>query len=285
MNKVLVAILCIICSSSLFSQHWIGVSADADLAWQLDEIQTTSAKIGGGLEIGFVYQFQHNYFLLETGVKGGFLHNPVGLSDSLLHFDMIDTRGTRFVYNGYLKERVDASNNLSVSVPLQLGVEYNYFYGLVGAKVNCCLFSRTCQTAQLATTGDYDMYYEPLADMPNHGFYDYVKEETRGSMRYNMDVRITAEIGTSIYKSNKFRIGVFAEYGVLNVRKQTTDESMLASDLSEYMHVNMTHVYSTSYYPASSVHNLVCGLHFSVLFSVKNAKSNNASYPCRCIAH
>ena len=44
MNKVLVAILCIICSSSLFSQHWIGVSADADLAWQIDEIQTTVDK-------------------------------------------------------------------------------------------------------------------------------------------------------------------------------------------------------------------------------------------------
>lgn len=300
MKKVLVLILSIICCNTLYSQHWIGVSADADLAWQLDKIPTTSAKIGGGTGIGFVYQYQYNHFILETGVRGEFLHNPIGITDSLLHFDMLDTRGTQFVYNGYLKNRVDASNNLSLSVPLMLGVEYNYFYGLVGAKVNYFLLSSTHQTAQLATTGDYDRYYETLVDMPNHGFHDYIKAETKGSMKYNLDARITAEIGTSIYSSNrstKFRIGIFAEYGVRNIRKQTTEEPMLAPDLSEYMHVNMTHIYSTPYNPTSSVNNLICGIRFSALFLVGNARSNHASYrsnqsrhsrhsyPCRCMLY
>lgn len=289
MKKVLVLILFIICCNTLYSQHWIGVSADADLAWQLDKIPTTSAKTGGGTGIGFVYQYQYNHFILETGVRGEFLHNPIGITDSLLHFDMLDTKGTPFVYNGYLKNRVDASNNLSISVPLMLGVEYNYFYGLMGAKVNCNLLSYTHQTAQLATTGDYDIYYETLDNVPTHGFHDYIKEEYKGSMRYKLDARITAELGIIFYsfnRSTKYRIGAFIEYGVLNVRKQEDDIFLLVPDLSENMHLNMNHIYSTSYASSSPVHNMLCGIRFTILFGKRNTKitTSHRSYPCRCIS-
>ena len=290
MRKAFVFIVSLLCCGALWSQHWVGVSADADLAWQLDKMPETKTKLGGGGGIGFVYQFQHNHFILETGLEGKFTYNPVGVADSLLHFNMIDTKGTPFIYNGYLKGRTDVSKNLSVSLPLMLGVEYSYFYGLVGAKLNYTLLSRTNQTAQLATTGDYDIYYESLENVPTHGFHDYIKEESKGSMNYKLDARVAAELGTVFYSSNRFmkyRIGVFAEYGVLNVRKSSIDISLLTPDLTEYMHVNMNHIYSSSLSPTSPVHNLLCGLRFSILFNVGNSnttssRSRHSSYPCRC---
>lgn len=293
MRKAFVFIVSILCCGALWSQHWIGVSANADLAWQLDNMPETKTKLGGGGGIGFVYQFQLNHFILETGLEGKFTYNPVGVADSLLHFNMIDTKGTPFIYNGYLKDRTDVSKNLSVSLPLMLGVENNYFYALVGAKLNYTLLSRTHQTAQLATTGDYDIYYETLENVPTHGLHDYIKEESKGSMNYKLDARVAAELGTVFYSSNrsmKYRIGVFAEYGVLNVRKSSIDISLLTPDLTEYMHVNMNHIYSSSLSPTSPVHNLLCGLRFSILFNVRESKSftshsRHSSYPCRCLIY
>lgn len=293
MRKAFVFIVSLLCCGALWSQHWIGVSADADLAWQLNKMPETKTKLGGGGGIGFVYQFQLNHFILETGLEGKFTYNPVGVADSLLHFNMIDTKGTPFIYNGYLKGRTDVSKNLSVSLPLMFGVEYSYFYGLVGAKFNYTLLSRTNQTARLATTGDYDIYYETLENVPTHGFHDYIKEESKGSMNYKLDARVAAELGTVFYSSNrsmKYRIGVFAEYGVLNVRKSSNDISLLTPDLTEYMHVNMNHIYSSSTSPTSPVHNLLCGLRFSILFNVGESKSStshsrHSSYPCRCLIY
>lgn len=305
MRKTLAIVLLLLSCATIQAQHWLGVSVDADMAWQLDKIDITKAKIGGGGSFGAVYQFQYNHFILETGVSGSYILNNVGVKDSLLHFEMVDTKGTQFTYNGYLKDRIDASKNLFVNIPLMLGTEFDYFYALVGAKVSLNLLTQTLQKALLSTTGDYDMYYEPLMDMPNHGFHDFEKEQTTGSMKYKMlDLRVAAEIGTLFYSSNrsaKYRIGVFAEYGVLNVRNQATGHSLLVPDLSEYMHVQMNHIYSTSYNLASPVNNIFCGIRFTALFSVGDIKgtrsnysthkrklspaSSRRSYPCRCLLY
>ncbi len=293
MKKALVFIISLFCCGALWSQHWIGVSADADCALQLDKIPETKTKLGGGGGIGFIYQYQNKFFILETGLASKFTYNPVGVADSLLHFNMIDTQRASFVYNGHLKDRVDASMNLSVSLPLMFGVEYSYFYGLVGAKINYTLLSYTRQTAKLATTGDYDFYYETLENMPTHGFHDYTKEESKGSMNYKLDVQVVAELGSVFYSSNssiKYRIGVFAEYGVLNVRKSSNDISLLTPDLTAYMHVHMNHIYSSSVAPTTPVHNLFCDVRFSILFNVGESKSSTSharrsSDPCRCMIY
>lgn len=283
MRKFVFVILLFIGCNSICAQHWFGVALDADLAWQLDKINITTAKLGGGGSIGLVYQFQKNHFTIETGVSGSFSHNRVGVQDSLLSFPMIDTKGQAFIYNGYLKDRVDISNNLSLSVPLMIGMEHDYFYALVGAKLNLHLLSKTNQQALLSTTGDYDIYYDPLVNMPNHGFHDFAQEQTKGSMNYQMlDVRLAVEVGAllSPFKhSSKYRIGLFAEYGVLNSRSRTQNGTLLMPDLSEYMHISMDHIYSTPYQTSSPVNNITCGIRFTALFTVRARQS----YVCRCV--
>lgn len=285
MKKTLAIVLMLLSCAGVEARHWLGVSVDADMAWQLDQIDITKAKIGGGGSVGAVYQFQRKHFILETGVSGSYILNNVGVNDSLLQFEMIDTKGAKFTYNGYLKDRTDVSKNVSVNIPLMLGTEFKYFYALAGAKVSLNLQTRTQQKALLSTTGDYDMYYEPLEDMPNHGFHDFKAEQTTGTVRYKMlDLRVAAEIGTSFYSSShpaKYRIGVFAEYSVLNVRNQS-NQPLLTPDVSEYMHVRMNHIYSASYDPTSPVHNLLCGIRFTALFYV--GKITRRSYPCRCLS-
>lgn len=283
MRKYILSILLFWCCYTLNAQHWFGVSLDGDLVWQLDKINITTAKFGGGGSVGFVYQYQKNHFTIETGVSGSFSHNRVGVRDSLLSFAMIDTKGQSFIYNGYLKDRMDISNNLSVSIPLMIGLEYDFFYALAGAKLNLHLMGKTHQKAQLSNTGNYDIYYDPLVNIPTHGFHDFMPEETKGTMSYQMlDVRMALEVGTLFHvnnRSSKFRIGAFVEYGVLNARNKTLNGSLLTPNLSEYMHVAMDHVYSTPYQAGSSVNNLLCGIRFTAFFSFYARQT----YPCRCV--
>lgn len=283
MRNLFLSILLILGCGSLSAKHWLGVSLDGDLAWQLDKIDITTAKTGGGCSIGIVYQFQRRHFTIETGLSGTFAHNRVGVRDSLLSFAMIDTKGQPFIYNGYLKDRVDMSNNLAVSIPLMIGLEYDYFYVLAGSKLNINLLSKTHQQAKLTTTGNYDIYYDPLVNIPTHGFYDFVTEQPKGTMSYQMlDVRLALEVGSFFppnNRSSKFRIGAFVEYGVLNARSSTLKGSLLTPDLSEYMHVAMDHIYSTPYQAEGSINNLTCGIRFTAFFSLYTGRSNT----CRCV--
>ena len=126
MRKTIAIILLLLSCASIQAQHWLGASASADLAWQLDNIRITTSKIGAGGRLGFVYHWQHEHFLLETGVEGEFTYNRLGVADSVLSFNMIDTKGQNFTYVGYLKDRNDISKTLNANIPILVGAEFDY---------------------------------------------------------------------------------------------------------------------------------------------------------------
>ena len=123
MRKSLLLILAIILSVTSQAQHWLGVSATADFAWQFDQIGIATSEMGGGGRLGLVYQWQQNHFLFETGVDGEFTYNRLSLGDSILNFNMIDTKGQDFIYIGYLKDRQDISKSLHLNL-LSLPITY-----------------------------------------------------------------------------------------------------------------------------------------------------------------
>jgi len=275
MRKLLLFIALLMGAAALQAQHWLGLAMEADMAWQLDRIPLTTAKIGGGTALDLRYQLQVNLLTVETGIGAAYTLNALGIQDTTLQIPMMDNRGKPLTFVGQLKNRQDLSRNLALHIPLLIGVEYRRFYGLAGAKVSVNLLSRTQQTALLRTSGEYDMYYEPLTDMPEHGFHDYQRQETRGSMRVQTDLRVAAEVGMvfNTYRGyTKYRLGAFVEYGVFDVRKSEAKE-LLTADMSDGMYLTMNHVYSSFYQASSPVNNLLVGLRFSILFYLSPVSS------------
>lgn len=276
MKKVLTIVLFCCVGAALSAQNWLGVSVDGNLAWQLDRIAITSAKTGGGIGLDMRYQLQANHFTIETGLGAAYTMNPVGIKDTTLHYTMKDDRGRNFTYNGQLKNRKDISRSLSLNIPLLLGVEYHSFYALAGATASINVFGRTCQTALLATSGEYNMYYEPLVNMPGHGFHDFEQQESRGTMSYNLDLRVSAEAGAVFYSKNgymKYRLGLYVAYGVFDVR-QFDSRPLLVPDFTESLHFEMNHIYSSSYEGSSPVNNLLCGIRFTFMVNLSPGPAN-----------
>ena len=286
---------------SVNAQHYFGVSLGGLTTYQVDNVDNTTSRLGGGGEIGGIYQLQRNNFLFQTGLGLNYSVSILGVDSMPLSANMIDTEGVTFTYKGIVYDRVDRANVTELFVPLMLGFNVSSFYALVGAKFVYPLMATTRQTALLTTYGDYNgMFYEDFFDMPQHGYANGQPAKTIGQVDFSYDVRACVELGgrwplsrISAKKSlsTELVIGLFAEYGVLNTLKNG-DNNLVYVDYTKYMSVKMNHIYTTLSSSSASVNNLRIGLRVSMLFPVLNVDTKhkkriridyiNRKYPPYC---
>lgn len=268
------------------AQHYLGLSADLKTAFQLDQMIETRYASGGGAQIGFDYEFQRNSFILTTGLAASYTATSQ-LLDSL-HFSvpMFDTEGRPMEYLGVIDNRHDIAQQLHVKLPLLLGLEGGHFYGQVGFVFDFSFRAWTTQSAKLYTAGDYgDRYYEILENMPNHGYHDFERIKSNGRLKFKPDLRITAELGASFLLGNKpdkpkFKVGMFFEYGLTDCNSEELINAKLYEfDTTEYLKVNMNHIYTTKAVYGSKINNLEIGIRAHILFNVGGISTNGG---CNC---
>lgn len=268
------------------AQHYLGLSADLKTAFQLDQMIETRYASGGGAQIGFDYEFQRNSFILTTGLAASYTATSQ-LLDSL-HFSvpMFDTEGRPMEYLGVIDNRHDIAQQLHVKLPLLMGLEGGHFYGQVGFVFDFSFRAWTTQSAKLYTAGDYgDRYYEILENMPNHGYHDFERIKSNGRLKFKPDLRITAELGASFLLGNKtdkpkFKVGMFFEYGLTDCNSEELINAKLYEfDTTEYLKVNMNHIYTTKAVYGSKINNLEIGIRAHILFNVGGISTNGG---CNC---
>ena len=275
------------------AQSHVGFSLSGHVPVAFDNVTITRPMINYGAEIGFVYEWHKNNFILQTGINYALLCPKLSVAYQDLEQEMIDTRGVLFTYRGALDNRTDQMAAGMISVPLYFGGYWNGLYAMAGAKMNLILHAKADQYAQLKTVGDYhDRYYDWFENMPNHGYHDYMPVHTSQDMLCSrLNVMVGAEIGymvqwTSTYRRQDImRIGLFAEYGLLDIRNQQTKDAGLPRtqpDYSQYMNVHMNHIYMSDEAGKSDAHLLTCGLRITFLFPVSDDPVNHKHYPCRC---
>lgn len=273
------------------AQSYVGLSVAGHIPMTFDKLPITHTQANYGGEIGFVYEWHKEHFMLQTGLQYALLCLRLSLDAQDIEQDMLDTRGVAFTYRGILKDRTDQMAIGQLAVPLYIGGIWHGFYTLFGAKATINLHAKATQQAQLKTSGDYQgRYYEWFENMPNHGYHDFAPVATSHAMSLSLfNVAIGADIGyafklPSYYRqANIIRLGVFAEYGLMDLRAKQTNNTLAARtepDYSQYMNVKMNHIYMSSDASESDAHLFTCGLRLTILFQVSNAPSK--SYPCRC---
>ena len=239
----------VLSTNLMHARSYVGISVAGHVPMTMDKLSFTHLQASYGGDVGFVYEWQKSHFILQTGLNFSLDYPSLRVDSQWLAQDMIDTRGVPFIYRGILNNRTDRIMAGQLTVPLYIGAEWSGFYMMAGVKAVLNIHSKSSQRAQLMTAGDYgDRYYDWLEDMPNHGYYDYQPVQTDKPIKLRLyDIRVGAELGYSIYTSSPLiRIGVFAEYGVLEWtdNKNATDPRTQA-DYTHYMSVDMTHVYGS----------------------------------------
>lgn len=260
---------------SLRAQSYVGFSVSGDVPLTFDKLKMTHIQPAYGGDIGFVYEWRKDHFFLQTGLHYNIEFPTLRVDSQHIEQDMIDTRGIQFLYRGTLDKRSDRIILGQVAVPFYVGGEWSGVYFMAGAKALWNAHAISKQKAQLMTVGDYiDRYYEWLEDMPNHGYHDYIPTQTSKSIQLRMfDVRVGGEIGYSFSLSSNrsatppyMRIGLFGEYGLLTMTDKTPEVSRTLPDYSQYMNVEMTHMYASIEGASAKPHMFVCGLRLTVLF-------------------
>lgn len=269
------AILLAFLPCAAFGDTWLGGDVRLGYAGQTFELPFANPKWGLSPELGVTFELQHRHFLFTTGVAAAYSLHTLSVEDRQFDYTMLDTEGVQFIYNGLVADRRDISHTMSVNIPILFGAELRqHIYMLAGPRVKIALAGSTTQTANLATTGDYDRYYELLHDMPNHGFHSKQKTTTKNSLTRHTDVSLYGEIGgwwnigrpTYGSAAVKFRLAVFAEYGLLNIKSDKYLGLLNDVDTSHYMDIKMNYALNSSEGMQAKLHSYTIGLRFAVLF-------------------
>lgn len=283
---------------SVSAQHFIGASLGGDLTQTVDNISFSSPQIGGGGNLGLVYELQYRHFLFRTELQYGLQIANTRVQNETFAQPMIDTRGVPFVYRGEIRDRTDRLDMHRIAIPILLGGTWKGLYFLAGAKAAFIAGATGVQKANLYTAGDYDdRYYQWLEDMPNHGYFmkKPVESKQRASlMQWNL--LGYAEIGYTVsFKSNQtaygaplLRIGFFAEGDILSFMPAGNTSAVL-HDFSQYAQPVMNNIYTAQNIYASQARLIAYGLKLTFLFPLSgsygahySSRHQTQKYPCRC---
>ena len=304
------------------AQHYVGPALSGGLVQTLDDLPQTQSRLSGGGELGVAYQYQHGHLLLHMGLNYT-LQCPVQSVDSQwLNKSMIDTRGVAVTYRGLLDNRSDQLFLHQLSIPFMVGGSWSGFYLLAGLKFSVALAAQARETAALRTAGDYNgRYYEWFEDMPNHGYHDFEPVRSSQNLMLNrFDLRLAAELGytfrlniqpthynprlnphSAFAPAPLLRLGLFAEYGMINMLSSAAASSGLSSaaassglssaaafsglpprttaDWSQYLSVSLTHIYASDEAAKARANMFFFGVRLTLLFPVATSPDQ---YKCRC---
>lgn len=292
-----IAILTVFCtlyaihSIPLKAQSYVGPTVSGYFVQTMDKMPQTQTRLSGGGGIGLAYEWKREHLILRTGVEYALQCPSLALDSQWLAQDMIDTRGVAVTYRGLLADRTDLLSMHELTIPFFIGGTWHGVYVLVGARLSVSLASTARMQARLMTAGDYQgRYYEWFENMPNHGYHTFEPVSSKHAVRFKrLDVRLAAELGYSFslnpYRERKpspiLRLGLFAEYGVVNMLSSDNTSPRTTADWSQYLHVDMTHIYASQESTGMRVNLLTYGLRFTLLFPVSIGQKQ--AKPCFCI--
>ena len=261
-----ITILLLALSCYVHAQHRMGVAVAPSMTWQLDSLPHTRSVPGVGGELGLVYQYQYQAFLLQTGIDLSFANMRQAIDSTIIHTDTI------------CRNRVDQMRMMQLSLPLMIGAQAHHFYALAGAKLVLHPHVATYQSASIAVREGGDRYYDDY----NQLFMDAHSISNRGKMTLQPDIRACLEIGTRFpirryYNPQQIppiiQIGVFAEYGLLH----TTPDTYTSMDNNGHATAkyDIDHIYAPlTDDPAFQLHHLHAGIRVTLLFNILSNHCN-----------
>ena len=217
----------------------------------MHDIPNTTVPGGGAGMLGFEYFLKHvkknKYFNFHLGLEAMYFNslsrmNDFSLDSKFYYHDPLhnNLEIDYFMDFAYYRE---SHNNLSVGVPIMLGGEFKQFYFAVGAKAKYGLMGNYLTKTALTTWAQDPEFIENLENLPNHNIA-LNNLQSKGSLNFGLDVTASAEVGIILdkwmsisattlgddvrtRKDISYRLGLFVDYGVLNISKNFAHDDIL----------------------------------------------------------
>ena len=248
---------------------------------------------GAGVGLDVTYNLEYKHFLFETGLDFRFLN-----STSAYGFQATRTDQTYGATYTYLFDNMRETRNMAqIGVPVMFGAQFSRYYFLVGAKVNYSLLGT------YKHKGQYDVVVNDPALLAPYGMGIYdLNGQTKQKIQFKQpEVSVAAEIGIDLdewlqkdpdpKKKVKvkpgerqpfgrqhvhYRVGLFAEYGVLNTN--ATPSANPVEFNTGAVEVNNTNTF-LAMNGDTKLNNLFVGAKFAIQFEVPSKQEKQLAPP------
>jgi len=215
---------------------WISIAGGYySLLEKFDDLKTLG---GGNLNISGGYEFRYSGFYTSIGFEMSFWQSNAYTLDYAFEQMMHDTQGKCMNYHFDISASKESSYGMYGYIPIMIGYTNSGFYIGCGAKIGYNLFAKNHTSRDYTTSATYPQYFQDFEDMPNH-YYTHYRATNTENLNLNVPLSLIAEVGYDVlygysygsYTRDKvLKIGVYAEYGLLNSIKNATDESLFKSN-------------------------------------------------------
>ena len=239
-----------------------------------DELSGKSVGgFGGGVGLG--YQMQYKHLLLNAGIEYEHYNSLTRLisvsgEPFTRAFPMLPYPSMEYIY--HFDDIRDKSSAGFLQIPILLGGEWGRWYFLAGPKLGFGVYGRSASQSYVTTNiVDHELIV-PLENMMNHALVEnefYQGNQTK--MKYGFDLSLAAEFGIyldewihsksergkkneqkSFWDNFRYRIGVFADCGVLSVHNAQNmvagrDLPVVYNNAAQPLDLSMAPVFTMDY--------------------------------------
>ena len=281
---------------------WWGQAGEYSFVPKYEKSPSTldvKSSLGAAGGLGFMYELRAGkHFLLDVGLGASTGLTRFKMPDmEFILYDKLDSEGDalNLVYN--VDKRKDMYWNTSLQVPLLVGGQWGKFYFLAGAKFDMALYTQSTVKSLMSVKPEYMVYF-PMDENPTKGYVKNVPRRTQEKKSFYPTVTASVELGMRlgpVYKETgydvpkqkiQYRIGFFADYGVLDIHRVGTEPLLKVPDFgkvypneaagfdpfkdivtTDVMSSDMMKTAKAAFYP------LTLGVKFTMLFQLPEKKS------------
>ncbi|MBW1654310.1 OmpA family protein [Flavobacterium quisquiliarum] len=195
-------------------------------------------KFGGGIGVGYTYFFSKNWGI-STGIDVMYNQNSFKLNDgNTINSYEVDDQTSAFEYRVTSSKYKEEQHFISAAIPLLMQYRTAFasntqWYLGFGGKI---LFpgKQTVKASadQLQLSGYYPDLNLLIDDLPSHGFgqVNNWKDETKTSLDPSFLLSLETGLTFKIKEKTQLYTGVYVDYGLTNLAKETPDLNIVAYD-------------------------------------------------------
>lgn len=274
--------------STAQKNQYIDVWGGAGYSFLHHGIDNTKVPGGIGYLLGAGYEYDVNQMMFIIGAEFSGLNSKTVLNgytqDHDFPYPYIANYNITYHYSLINYQEKHGVGYLNI--PLQVGMKFNRYYALVGAKVGLNLFGSSQTTSLLQTTATDPMLIDTLGNMPNH-YLNNKKFDQKGKMSVGLNIAPSLEFGVVLdewlnkptTKKTKeapksqvsYRAGVFVDYGVININSAATTNKVLTDPVSNPVDVKVNGLLSSTLAANKSLESMLVGVKFTMLFELPNS--------------
>lgn len=271
------------------NKQYIDVWGGAGYSSLYHGIDNTKVPGGIGYMLGAGYEYDINQFMFLVGAEFTGLNSKTVLNnysqDHDFPYPYIANYNIDYHYSFVNYQEKHSVGYLNI--PLMFGMKFDRYYALVGAKVGLNLFGSSHMTSRLQTTATDPMLIDTLQNIPNH-YLDFVNFDQKAKMNVGLNIAPSLEFGVVLDEwlnkpvnrrskrvpkpQTSYRVGVFVDYGVININKATTANKILTDPINNPLDVNVNGLLSSTLVVNKSLQSMLVGVKFTMLFELPNAK-------------